>query len=70
MGLFDWIQSNMDKLKWYDISLVKTSTFFFTLFLVVVWQGFREFILGFEWYWYLIIALAATIIPLKRMFSE
>ena len=53
------------KMRWYDISLLKWVVFFFTLFLITVWQGFQNFVLGIEWYWYLIV-FVLLIIPLMK----
>ncbi|NQU98567.1 hypothetical protein HQ533_03800 [Candidatus Woesearchaeota archaeon] len=70
MGLFEWIDGLGSKLKWYDFSLLKLSVFFFTLFLLTAWTGFREFALGFDWYWHLIIAVIVAIPLMKKMFSN
>ncbi len=56
------------KMKWYDISLVKLTVFFATLFLITVWSGFRNFVLGVEWYWYLAITVVLMIPLFKKMF--
>ena len=69
MGLFKWYEKHIEKFKWYDVSLFKLSMFFFTLFLVTVWSGFRNFILGFAWYWYFILFVIVTIPLLKKMFE-
>lgn len=70
MSLTEWLENNIRKMKWYDISLVKLVVFFATLFLVTAWAGFRNFVLGFEWYWYLIIMALLMIPLLKRMFFD
>lgn len=70
MSLFTWVEKLIPKMKWHDISLLKLSVFFFTLFLVTAWAGFRNFILGFEWYWYLILFVIVSIPLMKRMFSK
>lgn len=70
MKLFDWLDRSIEKMRWYDISLVKLSVFFMTLFLITVWSGFREFVLRFEWYWYLIITIIIMIPLLKKMFFD
>ena len=54
---------------WYDISLVKLTVFFTTLFLVTAWTGFRNVVMGFAWYWYLLIAVVLIIILLWKMFT-
>ena len=70
MGLTEWLGKNAKKMKWYDISLVKLTVFFMTLFLITAWTGFRNFVLGVEWYWYLIAAISLMIPLLKRMFFD
>ena len=70
MNLIKIIKNSPKKMVWYDISLVKLSVFFATLFLVTVWPAFRSLVLGIEWFWYL-IAMVVVIIPLlKKMFSK
>jgi hypothetical protein len=68
MDFVKWLEGITKNLKWYDISLIKLSVFFSTLFLVVVWPAFRRFVMGFDWYWYLALAIIFAILPLKRVF--
>jgi len=63
-----FVEKYLKDLKWYDISFVKIAVFFFTLFLLTVWGDFQDFVLGFDWYWYLIIAIVFAIPALKKMF--
>lgn len=70
MNLTKWLDKIVKKMKWYDISLVKLTVFFATLFLITVWTGFRNLVLGFDWYWYLIITIFLMILLLKKMFSD
>ncbi|MBT7902519.1 hypothetical protein HN587_01555 [Candidatus Woesearchaeota archaeon] len=70
MNLFNWANKQIKKLKWYDISLVKLSVLFSTLFLITAWSGFRNLVLSFSWYWYLIITIALMIPVLKKMFFD
>ncbi len=70
MNFTKLIENYGKKIKWYDISLLKLTMFFATLFLVTVWTGFRNLVLGFEWYWYLALAVIFTIPIVKRMFSK
>lgn len=70
MGLIKLRENFIKKMKWYDIGLLKGAVFFATLFLITVWTGFRNLVLGFEWYWYLIITVLLMIPLLKRMFSN
>lgn len=67
--LCNHLEKIAQKMKWYDFAYLKLSMFFFTLFLVVVWPGFRNFVLGFQWYWLLILAIIAAI-PLYQKFFE
>jgi len=68
MGLIKWGERLIKKMKWYDISLIKLSTFFATLFLITVWPAFQKLVLGIEWYWYLILSIIFAISALKKMF--
>ena len=70
MSLTAWLDEVIKKMKWYDISLVKLTVFFTTLFLITAWEGFRNLVLGFEWYWYLIIAVILVVPLLKKMFLD
>jgi len=70
MGLFGWMEKNAKKMKWYDFSFLKLAAFFFTLFLVTAWTGFRELVLGFEWYWHLVLAVIFSVLVLWKMGSK
>jgi len=67
MCLGKMLKRFMKNVKWYDFSLLKLCVFFFTLFLVTVWPGFRNLVFSFAWYWYLIIAVILMIPLLKKM---
>ncbi|MBT4417297.1 hypothetical protein HOC80_04310 [archaeon] len=54
-----WIKKRMKLLEWYDISLIKLTTFAFALMIAKLWVG----ILYLDWYWYLVIAIVAAIVP-------
>ncbi len=56
--------------KWYDFGFLKLAIFFFTLFLFTAWPAFRDFVLGFDWYWYLIIAILFMIPLFKKEFTD
>jgi len=64
--LTKWCDKCVKKLKWYDISLVKLTTFAFALMIAVLWPP----ILSLGWKWYLVIAIVAAIIPCMKMFSK
>jgi uncharacterized membrane protein len=70
MELTKWIDNNVKEIKWYDMLLVKSYVFFITLFLITAWEGFRNFVLGFEGYWYLIIGIILMIPLNKKMFFD
>ncbi len=65
MSLFTWIDGTIQKMRWYDISLIKLSTAAFILMVAKLWTP----LLSLEWPWYLVIALVAAIIPTKKLFS-
>jgi len=69
MNLFKTVEKNAGKLKWYDFSIFKLDVFFFTLFLITAWAGFRNLVLSLAWYWYLIVALI-LMIPLLKKFLK
>lgn len=68
MSIEKFLQNGLKKMKWYDISLLKIDVVFFTLFLITAWEGFRNLVMGFEWYWYLLIAIILAIPLLKKMY--
>jgi hypothetical protein len=68
MNFFKMTEKFAQKMKWYDVALLKITVMFMTLFLITAWTGFREFILSIAWYWYLIISLVLMIPQLKKMF--
>lgn len=70
MSLIKWFEKVIKKMKWYDISLTKLAVFFMTLFLITAWPGFRNFVLSFEWYWYLTLAILVMIPLVKKMFFD
>jgi hypothetical protein len=70
MGITELVERTARKMKWYDFSLLKLDVFFATLFLITVWPAFRNFILGFEWYWYLALTIILMVPILKKMFSD
>jgi hypothetical protein len=69
MFLIDHMKVYLEKMKWYDLPLIKLTVLFTTLFLITVWPAFLNFVLGFAWYWYLIIAVIFAIPLVKRMFE-
>jgi hypothetical protein len=65
-----FIEAYVKKMKWYDVSLVKLTVLFGTLFLVTAWAEFRNLVLGFEWYWYLALTIIFAIPIFKKMFFD
>ena len=61
---FKVFNKNIKKMTWKDISLIKLSVLFFTLFLAKIWPG----ILGFNWYTYLILFVLLGILPIIKIF--
>ena len=69
MCFIKWFAAKAAKMGWFDFAMTKLSVFFFTLFLVVVWPDFKEFVLSFQWYWYLILSLLIASPVLKKILS-
>lgn len=70
MNIVEWSKGVVKRFRWYDVKLAQLSTLFATLCAMVLWQGFREFVFRFEWYWYLILAIIFGLPLVKRMFFE
>lgn len=66
MTFFQWLESKIKHLHWYDISLIKLSTAAFILLLAKICPA----LLALEWYIYLIIGLLAAAVPLSILFSR
>lgn len=66
MGLFDWMNSKIANIRWYDISLTKLSTAAFILMIAKLWNP----ILILDWYWYLVIGVLAAISPIMKMLKK
>ena len=63
-------EKKIKKLPWYGAEQIKASTFFFALFLITAWPAFLEFVLRFDWYWYLIISLVIGASLIKLAFEK
>ncbi|MEK6916763.1 MAG: hypothetical protein AABW92_03385 [Nanoarchaeota archaeon] len=70
MSLTGKLDKMVKNMRWYDIFLVKMTVFFATLFLISVWEGFRNFVLSVQGYWYLIITIILMIPLCKKMFFD
>lgn len=66
MSFNEWMNSKVQKCVWTDISLVKIASAAFILMVAKLWVP----ILSLEWYWYLLIALAASIKPVIKLFGK
>jgi len=64
MKMFDRCTKSM---KWYDFSMLKLSVFFFTLFLLTAWSGFRDLVLGISWVVYLALAVVVSVPLLVKL---
>jgi len=63
MCIVKWSNKWASKMRWRDIQAIKISTAAFILMVAKLWPP----ILQLEWYWYLVIALVAAILPLRKM---
>ena len=66
MKFFDWLDRGVKKLSWYDISLIKFSAIALVLLLAKYWPV----LISFEWYWYALIGIAASIPPLLKLYGK
>ncbi|MFH1054445.1 MAG: hypothetical protein V1740_08545 [Candidatus Woesearchaeota archaeon] len=66
MGIFKLANTAIKKMKWYDISLVKIASAAFILMVAKLWAP----LLILDWYWYLIIAILASIKPVIKLFGK
>jgi hypothetical protein len=69
MFFIKWINTKVAKMNWLDFALTKLSVFLFTLFLITCWSNFLVFIMGIEWWWFLILSLLVALPVLRKMFS-
>ncbi len=66
--MFEKITQKFSKnLKWYEISSLKLSVVFFTLFIITVLPMVGKFVLNVAWYWYLLIALLFAVPIIKKI---
>ena len=66
MNFFKWLDSKVKKLNWYDISLIKLSSIAFVLLLAKQ----RPVLVSFEWYWYMLLFIAAAIPPMMKFYGK
>jgi len=67
MNLFRFLNRAIDKMKWQDISMLKLSVFFFTLFLVTAWGWFSDLVLNIPWYWHLLLGVVFALPLLYKL---
>lgn len=66
MNLFKWANEGTKKMDVWDIGFVKIFSFAGGLLIAKLWSP----ILSFDWYWYLVILLLATIKPTLSFFKK
>ncbi len=64
--LTEWTNKCIRKMTCADIACVKLSSAAFMLMLARLWKP----LLALDWYWYLVIALAAAAMPASKMFRK
>lgn len=70
MGISDKTEKAVLRVRWYDCSILKAATFFFTLFLLTIWPGLHDFVMSIEWYWYLLITIVIVSPIIKKVFTK
>ena len=58
------------KMKWWDVGIIKTGVFVFTLWLVSLFPGFATWIQGVNHWIFLIIFILLWIRPLTLLFKK
>ena len=53
-----------------DISYIKFASIAFVLFLITIWTGLRNLLLGIHWAWYLALMLIFSIKPAMKFFKK
>lgn len=66
MNLFKWADTQIRKMRWYDMSFVKLSVFAFALMVAKLWDP----ILSLEWYWYLGLSIVFGLPSLYKFFGK
>jgi len=61
------VKKMLKQMEWYDMSFVKLSVFFATLFILTGWPAFHDFVMRFDWYWYLILMIVFAVPVMKKM---
>jgi len=63
MGLFSWINSRIKNIDMWDIGLIKLAVAAFVLMAAKLWSP----LLSLDWYWYVLVVVAAAIRPVMRI---
>ncbi|PLW80189.1 hypothetical protein C0585_03490 [Candidatus Woesearchaeota archaeon] len=70
MNMIKFYDKGLKNLKWYDISLIKTSVMLFTLGALSLFPGLAAYLLAIDWYWYLLLLVVVAFCPMKRFFKN
>lgn len=70
MSISEKTEKAILRIRWYDCSILKVATVFFTLFLLTVWPVFHHFVMSIAWYWYLIIFFVIISPILRKVFTK
>ncbi|MAG15813.1 hypothetical protein CMO88_02015 [Candidatus Woesearchaeota archaeon] len=66
MSYATWANSKIQKMQFYDVSLVKLSSAAFALWIAKIWAP----LLSQQAYVYLIVAVVAALIPMYKVFKK
>jgi len=66
MCLCNWVESKVQRFRWYDISLIKLSTAALVLMIAKLWPP----LLSLEWNFYLAIGLFAAVPVVYKMIKK
>lgn len=61
---------NFKNLGFWDVSLIKSSVLFATLFLVSILPGFANWVTRTHWAWFLVASLVLAVKPVIKVFKE
>lgn len=60
----NWLNKKVRRLQWFDISLIKSSTMFFTLMLAKLWSP----LLSWDWEVYLVLSIVFAVRPFYQFY--
>ena len=61
---------NFKNLGFWDISMVKTSVLFATLFVVNIWPAFTAWVVKTHWAWFLVASLVLAVKPMMAVMKK